>query len=240
MSYRASHAEDGKGRAYQAAFSDRPVRAMLWAMERARLDEIVRSHFVGRRIQHLDFACGTGRILSHLSAYASDSVGVDVSASMLEVAREQCPSATLIEADLTQDDVLADRRFNLVTAFRFFPNAEPSLRREAAAAIAAHLADDGLFVFNNHKNLSSTRNRLARLAGRPGFTGMTDADVRALLDGAGLEVVAVHHLSVFPGSEARPLLPIGALTRLEGWLSQVPQVWRFGENLIYVCRRATP
>src|SRR5690348_278614 len=129
MGYTDSH--KARGRDYHDSFRPAvsPYRAMHWRLEQRALDGILRDHVVGRNIAYLDFACGTGRILAHLYQRVAVATGVDVSSSMMEVARELAPGAELIEADLTQRDVLQDRRFDLITAFRFFPNAERELRQ---------------------------------------------------------------------------------------------------------------
>ena len=81
--------------------------------------------------------------MSYLEDRTKSAVGVDLSPSMLEVARKNKRSAEIIEADLTRSDVLGDRKFNLITAFRFFPNAEAELRSEAMQVLAG---DDELGV----------------------------------------------------------------------------------------------
>ncbi len=67
------------------------------------------------------------------SAPAS-ATGIDVSASMLAVARQSAPSAEIVEGDPTREDLLSERHFDLITAFRSFPNAEDPLREAAMAA----------------------------------------------------------------------------------------------------------
>ena len=59
----------------------------------------------------LDIACGTGFLTRHL---AGTVVGLDQSASMLEVARQQAPDTTFVEGDaltLPFDDASFDRVF---------------------------------------------------------------------------------------------------------------------------------
>lgn len=237
MNYRESHLVPGKGRSYHAAFSKNPYRSMVWRLERKILDRILFNLYENREIIHLDFACGTGRILSHLEGRALHSVGVDLSPSMLEVALQNNKAAEIIEADLTCDDVLADRKFNLITAFRFFPNAEPELRSQVLEVLVRHLTDDGALVFNNHKNVGSLRNRLARLFGRRNFTGMSIAETKKLLTDNNLVIVKTYHLCVFPASEKHKLIPVFLLRFIEELLSKILPVQPLGENLIYVCGR---
>lgn len=160
--YRSSHLD--KGRGYHDKFEGANYRAVLWKLERAILTRIVQRRFRDRdAVRHLDFACGTGRVLSHLSPLVGQSVGVDVSESMIEVAREELPDVQVHLADVTRDPVLDDQRFELITAFRFFPNAEWKLRDDAMAKLVQLLAPDGVIVFNNHIRKGSLRFAFRRL-----------------------------------------------------------------------------
>jgi len=237
MDYRESHRQEGKGESYQAAFSRNTYRSMIWQFEKNALDHILATFFLDAQIDLLDFACGTGRILNYLSSRTRQAVGVDLSQSMLEVARNNIGKGRIIEADLTREDILGDRKFNLITAFRFFPNAQPELRIQAMRVLSDHLADNGYIVFNNHKNTGSIRNRLARLCGRNEFRGMSLAEINDLLMESNLKVVKVYPLAIFPASEKRPLLPIFLLRPLDSILAWIRPFQNMGENLIFVCRR---
>jgi len=239
--YTDSH--KGKGSDYHQSFSPEvnPYRAMVWRLEQATLDRILAAHPVGRPTAHLDFACGTGRILQHLAGRTGSSTGVDVSASMLEVARRMAPAAELIEADLTQVDRLADRSFDLITAFRFFPNAEPELRRSVLAVLVRHLAPGGMLVFNNHKNSDSPRLRLARLRGRSGV-GRTWSrrEIDALLGAEALEVRQAYPVATLPLSERHVVLPVRLAEPLERGLSRWRGLAGIAQDTIYVAGRVPP
>jgi predicted TPR repeat methyltransferase len=191
----------------------------------------------GCDIRHLDFACGTGRILGHLENRTSTSVGVDLSPSMLDVGRQYLKHSQLIEADLTRGDVLGHRTFNLITAFRFFPNAQAELRSEAIQVLAKHLAKDGCLVFNNHRNLSSLTHRLARICGRGGREGMAMAEVDDLVRKHGMRIARTYHLCVFPVSERKQLLPQFMLRPIECACSCCPLFRSLSQNLIFACKR---
>ena len=236
--YRRSHLDPGKGESYQDAFARNPYRSMIWGLEKRILDRLLDTDFEGRPIRHLDFACGTGRILAYVADRAEVSVGVDVSPSMLAVAKAGAGRSELIEADLTASDVLGDRGFNLITAFRFFPNAQPSLREEAMRVLLKHLSPGGWLVFNNHKNSGSFKARLARLRRRGGTEGMSAAEVRALLDGNGLKIARQRSIGIAPASERHLLLPAALLRPLEAFLSDRPFLRGWGEDVIYCCRRS--
>jgi SAM-dependent methyltransferase len=231
----------GRGSEYHETFSPdvSPYRAMVWRLEQRVLEQVLRDHLHSGEISHLDFACGTGRILEFFSGRVSSTTGVDVSPSMMEVARKVVPDAELIEADLTQQDVLGERSFDLITAFRFFPNAEPELRQAIFKVLARHLAPEGVLVFNNHKNRNSLRRRLARLR-RPGvLTGtMTHAEVEVLLSEAGLRILQIIPLATLPMYEKLVLLPISIAEPLERTMSGWSALAGLAQDIIYVCSRA--
>ncbi len=236
--YRYSHMSPGKGESYHRQFSENSYRSVVWELEKCVLDQILQEFLPGRDIRHLDFACGTGRIIAHFEDRAGVSVGIDLSPTMLAMAQRHVKRSQLIEADITRHDVLGGRMFDLITAFRFFPNAQPELRNEALQALDRHLAEDGCLVFNNHRNLSSLRNRLARVCRRGGHEGMAMTEVEKLVLSGGLQIVRTYHLCVLPASEERPLLPQRVLRPIESMLSCCPLLRSLGDNLIYVCKHA--
>lgn len=236
--YRSSHL--GKGTAYHAEFLGNPRRALMWALERKILDVIVKGHFGARPFTHLDFACGTGRVIAYLESRASESVGVDLSPSMLEVAKGLVNGATLIEADLTREDPMPSRRFDLVTVFRFFPNAESILRDEALAALVSRLSPGGCLVFNNHCHTGGLNRRLVRLLRGSSLklNDMSWQECAALIERHGLRIVSVHHAGVMPDYETRLLRPRWLVALLERAARRLPLA-RIAENLVFVCVRDT-
>jgi len=237
--YRDSHAAPGKGESYDRTFEKLPFRAALWKLEQRFLLKIAKRFYAGVDINHLDFACGTGRVTAFLADHVSTSTGVDISENMLEVARKQAPSTELIEADLTRDDVLGDRKFNLITAFRFFPNAQPGLRSEAMSALVKHLADDGRIVFNNHRNTASLLYRLIRLVKRKrrGGVGMSPEEVRDLVGAAGLEIEKIYHAGILPVTDMHRVLPRFIFSAIEWPASACPICTSLAQDLLFVCRR---
>jgi len=209
---------------------------MVWELEKNVLEKILLKFYRDKEITHLDFACGTGRILTHLAGRVKESVGIDVSPSMLEVARHNNKkNSEIIEADLTRHDVLGKRKFNLITAFRFFPNAETGLRDEAIQVLKRHLEENGHIVFNNHINNGCLKYRLARLLKYNKIKGMSCCEVEMLLRENGLKIIDVYHLCVFPSSDNHLLIPISILYKLETIFSRCQLFGDYSENIIYVC-----
>lgn len=236
-SYRNSHTQPGKGLEYHTRFIESPYRKMIWGFEKHLLDRICAELLASKKIRMLDFACGTGRITNYLATKVDFVAGVDISEVMLAIARKNLQdNVEIIEGDITQEPVLADRKFNLITAFRFFPNAEPELREQVMSVLVNHLEHGAYFVFNNHKNISSTRNLIARALGRRNFRGMSEKEVIELTSKHGFTFERAYGLSIFPSSELRPLLPVRVLRFIDNLLQNIPGLSRFGENRIYVCR----
>lgn len=233
-SYRDSHV--GKGKDYHAMFHDAPWTSMMWSLEQEVLDDVVRRHFPQEGPVHMDFACGTGRVFEHLRSKAKEQVGVDISPTMLDTLRERLPDAQLVCGDLTRDDILQGQQFSLATAFRFFPNAEDALRKDAVEAVARHLVPGGLLVFNNHFNTASLRSRLGGMLGRPAHKRcMSPEQVEQVLAWGGLELVEDHGLGILPLNDRR-MLP-GPIASIERALSAVPGLKSLGIDRIYVARK---
>lgn len=238
--YRSSHMAPKKGDQYHNVFSSSPWLRYVMNREREHLLDIV-EQYCSRRHDYLDFACGTARILRLLASHFKAAVGVDVSTSMLAVARTRAEYA-IIEGDITRDErLLGSRRFDLITAFRFFPNAQPQLRKEAISALVNHLADDGVLVFNNHQNSSSTLLRATRaLRKQIAWTPMHHDEVLALVQAAELHVIETRHIGVLPANERRMLVPTLVHTLADTLAIRAGVSRQLAQNIIYVCRRRRP
>ena len=232
-SYRESHLH--KGSDYHEMFEKVPHRKMLWTLERRILDGIVAS--LGR-VDHLDFACGTGRILAYLEDRTRSSTGVDISGSMLEVARKETHRTCFIEGDLTREPLLDGQQFDLITSFRFFPNAEPELRRRAIEALAKRLRPEGALVFNNHQSPTMFNRLAAKIRGEAPTHLMQAAEIEDLLNWGGLEIQERFGLGLLPLAEHRMPRPYRAFTELEWVLSRLPKAHRMAQNVIFLCRLA--
>ena len=183
--YRDSHRH--KGADYDSTIQSSAFDAYMDKWEERHLARVLSRLFPARIPRYLDFACGTGRITRHVEARADESVGVDVSESMLAQARSKCQAARFVCADLTRSDAELGP-FDLVTAFRFFANAQDELRSAALAAVNRRLRPGGYLIVNNHRNPSSflgVANRLARRGDKP---DLTHFKLRKLLRRHGFEI----------------------------------------------------
>lgn len=238
LDYRLSHLSESKSRSYHETFCKNPYRKMIWELEKKILDDIYIRYFVDNKLKHLDFACGTGRILAHFEERASISVGVDISINMLSIAKKNSSRSETFHVDLTKKDILKNRKFNLITAFRFFPNAQSELREDSMCVLMKHLDIDGIIVFNNHKNTESLKYKISRLRRRYGYDGMSVKDVHRLIDNNGLEIVRTYSIALLPANENRSFLPIWLLRALENIFFRCPILMGLGENMVFVCKRS--
>lgn len=240
ISYRESHKYAAKGAEYEAYYQNKAWQRFLWSREQEIILRILEKYFAGRDIHLLDFACGTGRITEFLENRVKTSTGVDVSDSMLAVARKKLKQTEIIKADITVENVLKPKKFNLITAFRFFLNAEPELRFAAIKALAELLDEDGYLAFNNHQNSGSPWIKLRyahyRKKNPEGtFNVMSIEQMKKLAEGAGLEIVEIYPAGFFNP----PKIPVSySLNRAIDWAAgKFDFLNRFSESQIAVCRR---
>ncbi len=239
ISYRESHKYQSKGTEYEQYYETDAWEKFLWSREQEIILRILDKYLADKEIRLLDFACGTGRITALLEDRVRTSTGVDVSSSMLAIARKKLRHTEIIEADITTEDALGGRKFNLITAFRFFLNAERELRSAAIKALAELLDKDGILVFNNHHSLGSPWIRLLHrrhLRKNPDglFNVMSIEQMKELVEVAGLEIVELYPA----GFLHPPKVPVSY------WLNRavdraactIKSLHRFSESPIAVCR----
>ena len=240
ISYKESHKYQSKGDEYEAYYQNKAWQKFLWSREQDIILKILEKYYTGRDIHLLDFACGTGRITQFLESRVKTSMGIDVSSSMLAIAREKLKQTEITVADITVENILKPRKFNLITAFRFFLNAEPELRSSAIKAIAELLNDDGYLVFNNHQNSGSPWMRLRHAHYRKKnpegvYNVMSIEHMNELVKEAGLEIIEIYPVGFFNP----PKVPVSfQINRAIDWVaSKFKFLNQFSENLIAVCRR---
>lgn len=102
----------------------------------------------GARI--LDAGCGTGRVMIRLAELGYDCVGIDLDASMLDVARERAPHLPFFQVDLAAFDPAAlgtAPDFDLVVAAgNVMPLLASGTEATVVARLAAALRPGGLLV----------------------------------------------------------------------------------------------
>ena len=193
----------------------------------------------------LELGVGTGRIAVPVAAAGSQVTGVDISAGMLEVARERAALAG-VEIDLRQGDMRdppVEGEWPIVLIpFRSLLHMETDAdRRAALRAVKKHLAPKGHFVFDvftpSREDIEETHGKW--LEREPGIWERADwfEDSRTLIlrvrGEAGESEMSLAWLSV---REWKALLRDEGFVvdKVYGWFDRQP--WRGGEDSIYVCR----
>lgn len=208
---------------YDAAeYGAESYSARVWQWQRPVLENLVKDFCAAQAgpVRLLDFACGTGRVLSVLAPLVAAADGVDISENMVAVARGKCPQARLLVGDVLAEPDLLQPAYDLISCFRFVLNAEPGLRGRVLRRLRQALrAPDGLLLVNVHGNSRSLRHPAIawrRWRERGGKTDtmlneMSPAAARRLLAESGFEVVRQFGFGILPPTLYRtPLRRVAA------------------------------
>ena len=175
---------------YDAAeYGAESYSARIWQWQRPVLENLVKDFCAAQAgpVRLLDFACGTGRVLSALEPFVTAADGVDISENMVAVARGKCTKARLHVGDVLTEPDLLQPGYDLVSCFRFVLNAEPELRGKILRRLRQVLrAPGGRLLVNLHGNSRSLRHpaivwRRGRERGRqPSETMLNEMSLKSL------------------------------------------------------------
>jgi SAM-dependent methyltransferase len=211
--YTSSHA--GRGLDYDENFDRLPFRRLLWELEQTALAQLLMP--TAARVV-VDLACGTGRIAEVVTRVLPDAdvLGVDVAETMLARARTRVPTARFVGADVRRlDEIVPPGSVDLVTAFRFFANADGPLRTEAMKAIAAIVRPGGFLLLNNHRNFWSP-SYVVRRARSGTAPGARNRDLLSPLHRLGFQVIGRRSLGITLHADSHAyLLPLSVAATLE-------------------------
>lgn len=216
---------------------------VLWEIEREQLRSlIIRFRASHPQIEYLDFASGTGRVVSFVEQFVDRSTAIEISPMAIEVAKRKTSRTEFICRDITTCEASVEGSYDLITSFRFLLNAESSLRLAGVKALAARLKDESSWlIFNNHCNLLSYRllswpvHRIhSMIKGETmGGDNLTTRQVERIADQAGLRIEFVVGCGFLSTRSVRLLRP-QTVSRIEKRLSRFHFLSRFGINQIYV------
>jgi SAM-dependent methyltransferase len=236
-SYCGSHLDPVKVLAYDRDLLDpRAAKGIEWQLEQRILDELLAQR-PGPDMA-IDFACGTGRVLGFLANRARRVIGVDISAAMLEVARQRYPQARLIHGDITVTPGLLTESADVITAFRFLLNAEPPLRASALEWMRDRLAPEGALIVNFHLNPRSLRGRYLSLRRAPDVKMIGVPEACDLLAGHGLVARRIRAYSFLPYRRDGSRLALPHLRRrIESRLADIDSLTSFGSCFAILAER---
>jgi glycosyltransferase involved in cell wall biosynthesis/ubiquinone/menaquinone biosynthesis C-methylase UbiE len=195
--YRDSHATAERARAYSRTY-EAGYYAVEWAtFERQFLRQVLSEH-AGPNSRFLDLACGTGRVLSEAEDLFPVTVGVDISAPMLAIAKERCTRSLLVCG--ASEELPLNQQFDVVVLLRFFLNAEPELRLATLRTLQKVVRPGGMVIVNTHAQPLSPLGLMHRLRERHGARRPTlsSKDLSTLLSTHGFVVAAVEHYGLMP------------------------------------------
>ncbi|MCQ1536891.1 methyltransferase domain-containing protein [Methanosarcina sp. KYL-1] len=243
--YRNSHISDEISHDYEyKIYSKNSYDSIIWNFEK----KILAKYFYLLKdqngiIDYMDFACGTGRIISYiesLSAINENLVGVDVSDSMLKIAESKLTHSKLINADLTVDDVLEMQKFDLITSFRFVLNAQPELRDLAIKLIHDKLKNNHSFlIFNVHGNKYSYRlitYVIARSLWGRRLNHLSYWETEKIVEKYNLKIVSFYGIGFVPKVLYR-FFPSGILCHVDSLLQRIPFIKYLAYDLVFICQK---
>lgn len=214
--------------------------SFVWDLYRQSLMRIVQDIASKHdHVKYLDFACGTGRIITALEQLTTEAVGLDISPQMIAAARRKVSRGTLRCGDILAEPHVVDSDYDLITAFRFFLNTEPEMRRLVMRSLASRLADqDSRLIFNVHTNgwgINGLKSLYRRLRGWGAATTMTYPQVRRLVEDAGLVIECWYGFALWPDRVYRGRLGpfFKGLDRLAAHVR--PLRW-ISKDMLFVCR----
>ncbi len=124
-----------------------------WLIEKVELGNYLKEHSMAfKKMDALDFACGTGRLTELIQPYVNSITGIDISEKMIQVAKEKKIKAEFNVLDITNNDYAPSKTYDIIFAFRFFLRAEDSLRKDVMLALRQHINKNGVLIFNVHDN----------------------------------------------------------------------------------------
>ena len=234
MNYSDSHLD--KGEIYDERFNHKPVFDQS-RFERNIILEVLR---MCKPKKILDFACGTGRILEIVENVVEEEVsiiGMDISPSMLAVAKRRLKRTTIVEGNF-RFHPMSFEEVNLVTAFRFFSNAEPSLREEAIRFMKHRMRQEGWLLFNMHNNCKSISNRLLSLKYGKSF-GVEEGEFIDFVKNEGFELVQMWSIGLWPQDHRKYYLSsyLGTLLEKINYLL-LSEKHHLGSNNLYLFRKS--
>ncbi|MCR5586861.1 MAG: class I SAM-dependent methyltransferase [Lachnospiraceae bacterium] len=96
----------------------------------------------------LDLGCGTGEILKRLENEGYDTIGLDYSSEMLEIAREKCEKSLLLNQDMREMELFGtvDAVVSVCDSLNYILERDEIV--EIFKKVNNYLEKDGIFIFD--------------------------------------------------------------------------------------------
>ena len=231
--------------AYEATeYGAESYASRIWDLQRPVLEKIVKNFRAAQAgpVRLLDFACGTGRVLSVLETLVEAADGVDISENMVAVARGKCARARLRVGDVLTQPELLEQNYDVISCLRFLLNVEPELRGRVLRKLREVLrTPDGLLLVNVHGNSRSLRHPAIvwrRARGGEKETMLNELSVGAakrLLAESGFEIVQQFGFGVLPPTLYRT--PLRRAAAVVDRACAGDNFWNnWSVDILFVCR----
>lgn len=223
----------------EVVYNEKTHDFAVWEMQKNVVCDAVAAHpGFGSGLKHLDFACGTGRVLAVVEELTGTSVGLDISREMLELAGKKVKKAQLLAGDILKQQAIVDTDYDVITTFRFFLNTEPQMRDAVIASLGGRLRDkNSRLIFNVQGNSESLRHLALKFrpVGVQTHNEMSLRDVQQLVGRAGLEIEHWYGFGLLPPVAYRGIFRELA-RRIDRGAAQLGLMRRFSYDLLFVCK----
>ena len=224
--------------------------SLIYDLEKAVLNEYFTT-IGAEQLSVMDFACGSGRWTKYLETKFNKTIGVDISQNMVDLAKTKCNKAEFVVGDITNSSVRVEQLkqdFDVITAFRFFKNAEDSLRQQAIDVLPNYLKNNGYLILDLHLNTYSFMGILANVIKKVKLDRLVNissmslitisiGEIQRLLDDSGLEIIDYWGMGVLPGRSNKILLPIKMLYAVERYFTKNKILRSFSYNILIVAKK---
>jgi len=221
-------------------YASKSYSTYIWQLQRPVLQGIVEGVRIERPMARLlDFACGTGRILTLLEHVVHQSDGFDVSPEMALVARAKCSRSRIIVGRGLRATELWAADYDIAVSMRFLLNADHESRVAALLDLRDRLAErNGYLVVNVHGHARSARHAALvyrRIRRGERHQELRDKETRQLLAKCGFNVLEVVGFGVVPPTLYRT--PLRRLAERVDKACSGPGFLRYiAVDLLYVCQ----
>ncbi|MFA6098537.1 MAG: class I SAM-dependent methyltransferase [Patescibacteria group bacterium] len=220
-----------------------------------KLEQDILSDFFKKINSHsktvLDFACGTGRWTMFLEKYFHKVTGLDISPKMIELAQQKCKQTNFYVDDITGDknaNLHFNDAFDVLTAFRFYKNAENELQINATRSLQKLVKKGGYFIFDLHLNTFSIMGLIACFIRITQLYKLLKINplavrtislrrIRKIFKHSDFEIIDYFGMGIVPGRRNFTLLPTSTLMPFERWLSQHKILRNFCYNLLVFAQK---
>ena len=226
--------------------------SLIYDLEKEVLDNFF-ARIGAKQLSVMDFACGSGRWTSYLETKFNTTIGLDISPAMIDLAKSKCSKANFIVGDITDISAEFDKlkqEFDVITAFRFFKNAEEPLREEAVNVIPNYLKESGYLILDLHLNTYSFMGILANVIKLFKIDRLFDIssirlktislyEIKRLFNKVGLEIVDYWGMGVLPGRSDSILLPLRILYMIEHYFTKNKILRLFSYNILIIAKKVS-